>query len=145
MSLAPSHLSASLNTAPPASAPPTQTQFHFPYEKLAAPLAGGNIGHAIHEEYPDGLLSPSLPLDDNVPGNMPGGVPMQAHFVGASATQDDVGTFNGGSYRISHRDCNTILTIQLAMGCPLTAKPGMACTFFPRHAGVVAWLMHEQA
>lgn len=32
--------------------------------------------------------------------------------------------FNGGSYRISHRDSNTILTIQLAMGCPLGAKPG---------------------
>lgn len=38
---------------------------------------------------------------------------------------DDVGTFNGGSYRISHRDTNSVLTIQLAMGCPLTAKPGM--------------------
>ncbi|RJE19267.1 DUF124 domain protein [Aspergillus sclerotialis] len=37
---------------------------------------------------------------------------------------DDVGTFNGGSYRISHRDTNSVLTIQLAMGCPLTAKPG---------------------
>jgi hypothetical protein len=36
-----------------------------------------------------------------------------------------VGTFNGGSYRISHRDSNSLLTLQLAMGCPLTAKPGM--------------------
>lgn len=52
------------------------------------------------------------------------GAPDAAHFVGAGATIDDVGTFNGGSYRISHRDCNTILTIQLAMGAPLTAKPG---------------------
>ena len=55
---------------------------------------------------------------------MPGGAPAAGHFVGAMATQDDVGTFNGGSYRISHRDCNTILTLQLAMGCPLHAKPG---------------------
>lgn len=55
---------------------------------------------------------------------MPGGAPAAAHFVGAVATQDDVGTFNGGSYRISHRDTNTILTIQLAIGCPIQAKPG---------------------
>jgi hypothetical protein len=44
--------------------------------------------------------------------------------MGATATQDDVGTFNGGSYRVSHRDTNTILTLQLAMGCPVIAKPG---------------------
>lgn len=44
--------------------------------------------------------------------------------MGATATQDDIGTFNGGSYRISHRDTNTILTVQLAIGCPLAAKPG---------------------
>ncbi|ATY65591.1 DUF124 domain-containing [Cordyceps militaris] len=52
-------------------------------------------------------------------------------FVGAVATSDDVGTFNGGSYRISHRDCNTILTIQLAMGCPFGAKPGSMIAMSP--------------
>ncbi|KAG6316679.1 hypothetical protein E4U22_006905 [Claviceps purpurea] len=52
------------------------------------------------------------------------GAPPAGHFMGAEATMDDVGTFNGGSYRISHRDCNTVLTIQLAIGCPLQAKPG---------------------
>jgi len=50
--------------------------------------------------------------------------PSQGQFAPQAAGADDVGTFNGGSYRISHRDTNTILTIQLAMGCPLTAKPG---------------------
>ena len=55
---------------------------------------------------------------------MPGGAPAAGHFIGVSSTQDDVGTFNGGSYRISHRDTNTILTLQLAAGCPLHAKPG---------------------
>lgn len=60
---------------------------------------------------------------------MPGGAPAAGHFVGAGATQDDVGTFNGGSYRISHRDTNTILTVQLAMGCPLTARPGERARF----------------
>jgi hypothetical protein len=55
--------------------------------------------------------------------------PAQPQFAGAGAgqpstTTDDVGTFNGGSYRVSHRDTNTILTVQLAIGCPFTAKPG---------------------
>lgn len=63
-------------------------------------------------------------MDTSTPGNLDHGAPSAAHFTGASATQDDVGTFNGGSYRISHRDTNSILTFQLAMGCPLTVKPG---------------------
>jgi len=50
---------------------------------------------------------------------------------GTATTVDDVGTFNGGSYRISHRDCNTIVTIQLAMGCPLQAKPGVLIAMSP--------------
>ncbi|KAI1207306.1 DUF124-domain-containing protein [Annulohypoxylon truncatum] len=54
-----------------------------------------------------------------------------SHFQGAAATLDDVGTFNGGSYRISHRDCNTIITIQLAMGCPISAKPGVLIAMSP--------------
>jgi len=53
------------------------------------------------------------------------------NFAGAGATQDDVGTFNGGSYRVSHRDTNSILTIQLAMGCPLTVKPGAMISMSP--------------
>lgn len=42
-----------------------------------------------------------------------------------------MGTFNGGSYRISHRDTNSILTLQLAMGCPLTVKPGAMIAMTP--------------
>ncbi|KAL7918821.1 DUF124 domain-containing protein [Trichoderma austrokoningii] len=44
---------------------------------------------------------------------------------------DTVGTFNGGSYRVSHRDSNTILTIQLANGAPLHAKPGAMVAMSP--------------
>ncbi|KAI1142526.1 DUF124-domain-containing protein [Hypoxylon sp. FL0543] len=54
-----------------------------------------------------------------------------AQFQGAATTLDDVGTFNGGSFRISHRDCNTIITIQLAMGCPISAKPGVLIAMSP--------------
>ncbi|KAG5916652.1 hypothetical protein E4U42_007567 [Claviceps africana] len=59
------------------------------------------------------------------------GAPPAGQFVGAGATADDVGTFNGGSYRISHRDTNSILTIQLAIGCPLQAKPGAMIAMSP--------------
>lgn len=53
-------------------------------------------------------------------------------FVGAMSTAaDDVGTFNGGSYRISHRDTNSILTLQLAVGCPLQVKPGVMIGMSP--------------
>lgn len=63
-------------------------------------------------------------LDTSQPANLHAGAPPAGHFIGAQTTQDDVGTFNGGSYRISHRDTNSIVTIQLAFGCPLTVKPG---------------------
>ena len=65
------------------------------------------------------------PLNTDQSSQMSGGAPTAAHFTGVSATQDDIGTFNGGSYRISHRDSNTILTLQLAKLAPLNAKPGI--------------------
>lgn len=71
------------------------------------------------------------PLDTSNPANLVSGAPPAGHFVGASAIVDDVGTFNGGSFRISHRDSNTILTVQLAMGCPLHAKPGTMIAMSP--------------
>jgi hypothetical protein len=87
------------------------------YEK--PPPDGGYVGHH-EEEYPE--EKPALDTSQEV--NLYAGAPAAGNFVGAGATQDDVGTFNGGSYRISHRDTNTILTLQLAFGCPLTVKPG---------------------
>ncbi|MCJ1407080.1 hypothetical protein MMC19_001150 [Ptychographa xylographoides] len=117
------HLNSSFQTVP-ASAPPTQTQFRFNTEKNPSPPpSGGEIGS--HASYTQPLLFAEEALDDNDPKNMPGGAPAAAHFSGATSAQDDVGTFNGGSFRISHRDTNTILTMQLAMGCPLIAKPGV--------------------
>ncbi|KAI1416232.1 DUF124-domain-containing protein [Hypoxylon sp. FL1857] len=61
----------------------------------------------------------------------PAPAPAPAQLQGAAPTIDDVGTFNGGSYRISHRDCNTIITIQLAVGCPISAKPGVLIAMSP--------------
>jgi hypothetical protein len=86
---------------------------------------------------PDSATHPTDPkqpptLDTSNPTNLSSGAPPAGHFVGATSTGvDDVGTFNGGSYRISHRDCNTILTIQLAAGCPLAARPGSMIAMSP--------------
>ena len=71
------------------------------------------------------------PRTNSTFGTRPGGAPASGAFVGAGATVDDVGTFNGGSYRISHRDSNTIVTVQLAIGCPLTVKPGLMIAMSP--------------
>ena len=73
--------------------------------------------YTAEEETP--LTMGQLTRNLTFPGAMPAG-----QFVGAMAAQDDVGTFNGGSYRISHRDTNTLLTIQLAIGCPLIVRSG---------------------
>ncbi|CAJ2502548.1 Uu.00g099420.m01.CDS01 [Anthostomella pinea] len=81
---------------------------------------------------PDSYPQEKLPPQAVPPPNMSAGAPASGQFSGATATtMDDVGTFNGGSYRISHRDCNTIVTVQLAMGCPLSAKPGVLIAMSP--------------
>ncbi|MCJ1482151.1 hypothetical protein MMC06_002313 [Schaereria dolodes] len=115
--------------APPQSAPPTQTQFQITEKISEPPPDAGNVGH--HQSLASFQVTPEQPLNTNQASQMSGGAPIAGHFVGAGATQDDVGTFNGGSYRISHRDSNTILTLQLAMGCPLIAKPGVMIAMSP--------------
>jgi uncharacterized protein (AIM24 family) len=76
--------------------------------------------------------APEQAMEPQMTNPMPGGAPSIGQFVGAGATQqDDVGTFNGGSYRISHRDTNSIVTLQLALGCPITAKPGVMIAMSP--------------
>jgi uncharacterized protein (AIM24 family) len=103
---------------------------------MEPPPSGGFVGHQ-DQGYP-----PEKPaLDTSQASNLDHGAPSAAHFVGASTTQDDVGTFNGGSYRISHRDTNSILTLQLAMGCPLTVKPGMYTYYLQQVKGIL--LIHE--
>ncbi|CAK7211624.1 hypothetical protein SBRCBS47491_001187 [Sporothrix bragantina] len=93
--------------------------------------ANNGFGVGADPEEDDGVASSLDPRDaDGVIGQLTG-APPPGMFTGVTAVVDDVGTFNGGSYRISHRDCNTILTIQLAIGCPLTAKPGVMIAMSP--------------
>ncbi|KAI1821500.1 tryptophan RNA-binding attenuator protein-like domain-containing protein [Xylaria intraflava] len=100
-----------------------------------APSYSDTVGDNTHE-YPKEKPSPQptvSPVAAPTPApDMSAGAPPPGHFVGAGATVlDDTGTFNGGSYRISHRDCNTIVTIQLAMGCPLSTRPGAMIAMSP--------------
>ncbi|THC90458.1 hypothetical protein EYZ11_010080 [Aspergillus tanneri] len=99
----------------PASSPPTEVN-------AAAFTASGEISSPYG---PNSVSpppqSPPLPMQPQRTSAMP----VQFNPIQSTASQDDVGTFNGGSYRISHRDTNSILTLQLAMGCPIEAKPGV--------------------
>ncbi|GME39046.1 uncharacterized protein LTHEOB_8976 [Neofusicoccum parvum] len=114
--------------------PPPQQQYAQPPTPGYAPPPSASpypVEKATPPPPQPGQLQQSHTFNSNAPAQMPGGAPAAGHFVGAGATQDDVGTFNGGSYRISHRDTNTILTVQLAMGCPLTARPGAMFAMSP--------------
>ncbi|KAJ5692537.1 hypothetical protein N7462_001960 [Penicillium macrosclerotiorum] len=112
-------------TPPSATAEKQQMQQHYYQQNRASFQHNANAS-----------ISSGLPINPQSPPmarmeKHPGGAPAYGQFVGvqsASSASDEVGTFNGGSYRISHRDTNSILTIQLAMGCPLTAKPGAMIT-----------------
>ncbi|KAI5462432.1 tryptophan RNA-binding attenuator protein-like domain-containing protein [Mariannaea sp. PMI_226] len=77
------------------------------------------------------LQQQQLQQQQQAPAATMPGAPAPGQFVGAGLVVDDVGVFNGGSYRISHRDSNTILTIQLAMGCPIAGKSGSMIAMSP--------------
>ncbi|PGH11678.1 hypothetical protein AJ79_04701 [Helicocarpus griseus UAMH5409] len=110
--------------------PPNQGGYPPPPQNFNYPPPGGQTSPP-----PAGGFSPPQQSSPSPPEKMQhiqSGAPPQGQFVGVQSTSaDDVGTFNGGSYRVSHRDSNTILTIQLAMGCPLQAKPGAMIAMSP--------------
>ncbi|OQO02198.1 hypothetical protein B0A48_11751 [Cryoendolithus antarcticus] len=99
-----------------------------PQSEKALPYYSGPPSQSYPQEK---QKEPERPVITSRLSQMPGGAPPQGQFTGASATIDDVGTFNGGSYRISHRDSNSIVTIQLAVGCPLIVKPGVMIAMSP--------------
>ncbi|KAF2720689.1 DUF124-domain-containing protein [Polychaeton citri CBS 116435] len=151
--------SRSPDVSPIAQQPHQQSAPSFaPPPSVSPPAPDGNVGHDPRQQhtlpyYPgppsqqhpqasnqfpqekrqeqDPYSQQQQTYDTSRASMMPGGAPPQGHFTGAQATTDDVGTFNGGSYRISHRDSNTILTIQLAIGAPLEAKPGVMIAMSP--------------
>ncbi|KAJ1709053.1 hypothetical protein COH20_008723 [Aspergillus flavus] len=112
--------------------PPPTFNFPPPQRQQTAPAVSppstelNAAAYAANKEvdnlYRSDSVSPPLP---STPPALPVAVqPQPANYVPAS-NQDEVGTFNGGSFRISHRDTNSVLTLQLAMGCPIEAKPGV--------------------
>ncbi|EGO61436.1 hypothetical protein NEUTE1DRAFT_120406 [Neurospora tetrasperma FGSC 2508] len=108
-----------------AHTPPPQQQFAAP-----PPYAQGEQQPQQQPQQPAPTQPVGLGLSTSAAAAITG-APAAGQFSGVSAVSDDVGTFNGGSYRISHRDCNTILTVQLAIGCPLDAKPGSMIAMSP--------------
>ncbi|PFH55938.1 hypothetical protein XA68_17368 [Ophiocordyceps unilateralis] len=123
---------ARFDTPPPArfdAPPPT-----FPHPEAAYPAdKPATYPPENSTAYPSDKSAPveGHQVDTSNPANLQSGAPPASHFVGAGAVVDDVGTFNGGSYRISHRDTNSILTVQLAMGCPFDSRPGVMIAMSP--------------
>ncbi|CAG7962493.1 unnamed protein product [Penicillium nalgiovense] len=127
--------------SPPAMSPPTNKQGYsmaeYPAPPSASPPPRENIAEQNHAAFYQNQALGRQSISSQTPQvvtmeKMPGGAPAYGQFVGAqSTTQDDVGVFNGGSYRVSHRDTNSLLTIQLAVGCPLTARPGAMIAMSP--------------
>jgi hypothetical protein len=107
-------------------APPTASHPQAQHNRL--PSYDGGASATGSSGYPD---EKAQPVESTAPIQMVSGAPPPEHFVGATATSDDVGTFNGGSYRISHRDSNSILTVQLAKGCPFETRPGSLVSMSP--------------
>ncbi|EOA90268.1 uncharacterized protein SETTUDRAFT_126192 [Exserohilum turcica Et28A] len=122
-------------------APPPELQHYPPPGQAQSPpmspgYGGFPAGSPSASPYPPEKQAPHPGMPQ--PPMSPQSIPQQPQYAGALAhampgnvSADDVGTFNGGSYRVSHRDTNTILTVQLAIGCPLTAKPGAMIAMSP--------------
>ncbi|RCI08950.1 hypothetical protein L249_5078 [Ophiocordyceps polyrhachis-furcata BCC 54312] len=109
-------------------APPSQHRFDAPPPAFPP---SPEAGYPAEKKSAASVTDEQHQIDTSNPANLQSGAPPASHFVGAGAVTDDVGTFNGGSYRISHRDTNSILTIQLAMGCPFDSKPGVMIAMSP--------------
>ncbi|KAL4755519.1 hypothetical protein BDW72DRAFT_2880 [Aspergillus terricola var. indicus] len=118
---------------PPTQQPPSQTEFPPP-PSVSPPasektyVSHNQAAYAANVALPQSAPQSTTPPVSHGASQSVGG----GSFVGATSTAaDDVGTFNGGSYRISHRDSNTLLTLQLAVGCPLQVKPGVMIGMSP--------------
>ncbi|KKK12106.1 hypothetical protein AOCH_000027 [Aspergillus ochraceoroseus] len=116
---------------PPRQQPPSQTEFSTPPPPSVSPpinekalIIQNDATFAPPPQSPPPTMSIRHSKTESALGGM--------GFMGAVSTSaDDVGTFNGGSYRISHRDSNSLLTLQLAVGCPLRVKPGVMIAMSP--------------
>ncbi|RPA96547.1 DUF124-domain-containing protein [Choiromyces venosus 120613-1] len=116
------------NYPPPGHPPPhNQQSFPPPPQQAKPPPTQQQQSYESHRA--------SLPPQQTAFDPSRAGPPPQPQQVaaggGASTITDTLGSFNGGSYRIDHRDCNTLLTLMLAHGCPVTAKPGAMVAMTP--------------
>ncbi|KAF3922462.1 hypothetical protein AA313_de0207342 [Arthrobotrys entomopaga] len=106
------------------SPPPTQS-FAPPPTQFSPPPQDSRGSQQYFSPPPQNFAPPSgPPPQQQQPVQQAFQGPPQQAASSSAISQELVGQFNGGSYRIDHRDSNTILTINLAHGCPITAKPG---------------------
>ncbi|KAK6337514.1 hypothetical protein TWF730_002911 [Orbilia blumenaviensis] len=119
--------------APPPQqfAPPPQQSFAPPPNQFSPPPQEQRGSQQYFSPPPQNFGPPSGPPpqqqapQQNFQPQPQAGPSAPVPQAGSGAiSQELVGQFNGGSYRIDHRDSNTILTMNLAHGCPITAKPG---------------------
>jgi len=119
---------AQYNTPPPGQYPPPpsnggQQQFYppppqqFPGAQQRQPFSSPGAAVPVTQTAYD-------PTRQSLP-------PQPATAAPGASITDTNGTFNGGSYRIDHRDSNTLLNLQLAHGCPIEAKPGAMVAMNP--------------
>jgi hypothetical protein len=105
--------------------PPQQQQFSPPPQQKPSslPFRDAAAAPAQFAAPPQQPVAQPVAQAEATPTS-PSGPQMVSHI-------DDVGSFNGGAYRVSHRDTNSVLTIQLAIGCPIHAKPGSMIAMSP--------------
>ncbi|PYH79727.1 DUF124-domain-containing protein [Aspergillus uvarum CBS 121591] len=109
--------------------PRAQTSSSLSEKTSIAGAYAANVGiNNAPQAAPSYTAQPETPSSEPPPSvvetERAAGGPLHLNQLLSSSTADEVGTFNGGSYRISHRDTNSVLTLQLAMGCPIEARPG---------------------
>ena len=131
-------------TSPPTSAsyPPPSIQGTPSSNVYVAPVEKEMYASPRQESFAQPPTSPGYAmapspdplstLNHNHPDSLSGGAPLASHFT-SEHNADDVGQFNGGAYRISHRDTNPIVTVQLAIGAPIHAKSG---PHYPGHTKI---------
>ena len=109
-----------------------QAEHPLPPPSVSPPLSRADTSSTLSSStrpssaaYAAAYATNAAAVAENEKVSQPAGAPVSENVARSGPALDDVGTFNGGSYRVSHRDTNSVLTIQLAMGCPLVARPGI--------------------
>ncbi|KAF3940409.1 hypothetical protein ABW19_dt0203593 [Dactylella cylindrospora] len=109
---------------PPQQFAPPPTQFSPPPNQFSPPPQDNRGSQQYFQPPPQQFAPPTQPPPQQQQQQQAFPSAPQAAAASSAISQELTGQFNGGSYRIDHRDSNTILTMNLAHGCPVVGKPG---------------------